>query len=395
MKLTSSIIAKLQLPPGKTDVVMWDDTLPGFGVRLRAGGTKTFLCQYRIGKKQFRLKLGREGRIDFEAARRAARKALTDADEGRNPANAKEEVRRAAALTLGSVVERYLEERARESLRPRSFVEVERHLRKRWEPLHGLPLAAIKRAEIAARIGVIKKTNGPTEANRSRAALSALYNWAIGEGLADMNLVSGTNVVPTNKARDRVLSNEELRAVWLAADEDAYGSIIKLLTLTAQRRDEVSAMTWDELDLDNATWVIPAERTKNHRAHEVPLSEQALAILKAIPKQKGRVFGTMSWSRAKIALDARIANAGAKLAPWRVHDIRRTAATRMADLGVQPHHIEAALNHVSGHKAGVAGVYNRAVYVNEKRRALELWAERVKAIIGGTSNVIAMKREMA
>ena len=130
---------------------------------------------------------------------------LAEVDEGRNPASEKAEAEAATALTLGSVVERYLDERARERLRPRSFVEVERHLRKRWAPLHGLPLAGIKRADIAARIGVIKKTNGPTEANRSRAALSALYSWAIGEGLADANPVSGTNMVVTNKARDRVL----------------------------------------------------------------------------------------------------------------------------------------------------------------------------------------------
>ena len=391
MKLTSSIIARLKLPPGKADVVMWDDTLPGFGVRLRAGGSKTFLCQYRIGKRQFRFKLGRTDRLDLEEARRNARKVLAGADEGRNPAAEKAEKEAATALTLGSVVKRYLDEHARERLRPRSFVEVERHLSKRWAPLHGLPLAGIKRADISARIGIIKKTNGPTEANRSRAALSALYSWAIGEGVADANPVSGTNMVVTNKARERVLSNDELRAVWQVAGENAYGSIIKLLTLTAQRRDEVGAMTWGELDFERATWVIPASRTKNHRAHEVPLSEPALAILKAIPRQGDHLFGAMSWSRAKIALDARIAGAGAKLAPWRVHDIRRTAVTRMADLGVQPHHIEAVVNHVSGHKAGVAGVYNRAGYANEKRRALELWAERVMALVAGrTSNVVTM-----
>jgi integrase len=392
MKLTSSIIAKLQLPPGKTDVVVWDDALPGFGVRLRAGGSKTFLCQSRAGKQQFRLKIGRVERLDLEEARRRARKALAEADEGRNPASEKAKAEAATALTLGSVVERYLDERAKERLRPRSFVEVERHLNKRWEPLHGLPLAAIERADVAARISVVKKTNGPTEANRSRASLSALYTWAIGEGLADANPVSGTNVVPTNKARDRVLSDAELKLVWDHAGEGSYGSIIKLLALTAQRFSEVSAMTWDELDLDKALWTIPGERTKNHRAHEVPLSEPALAILRAIPR-RDRVFGKMSWSRAKIALDARIEKAGAKLAPYRVHDLRRTAATRMADeLSVPPHVVEAVLNHVSGHKAGVAGVYNRAVYANEKRQALELWAERVKVIAGRASNVVTLPK---
>ena len=208
---------------------------------------------------------------------------MSEADEGRNPTSEKAKAEAATALTLGSVVERYLDEHAKERLRPRSFVEVERHLRKRWAPLHGLPLAGIKRPDISARIGVIKKTNGPTEANRSRAALSALYGWAIADGLADTNPVSGSNLAATNKARDRVLSDVELRAVWQAAGEDAYGSIIKLLALTAQRREEAGAMTWGELDLDSATWTIPANRTKNHRAHDVPLSKPALTILEAAP----------------------------------------------------------------------------------------------------------------
>lgn len=148
-------------------------------------------------------------------------------------------------------------------------------------------------------------------------------------------------------------------------------------------------MTWDEVDLASATWRIGGNRTKNARTHDVPLASQAVGILRTVERRDGRalVFGSRNgpfsgWSKAKASLDARMSAAlGHAPPPWRLHDIRRTVATRLADLGVLPHVIEAVLNHVSGHKAGVAGVYNRSTYAGEKRAALDLWASHVTGLV--------------
>jgi integrase len=182
----------------------------------------------------------------------------------------------------------------------------------------------------------------------------------------------------------------------MACREDDYGRIVYLLALTGQRREEVGGMRWDELDLDARLWRIPPERTKNHRPHDVPLSGPALQILaKVIRRDRPFVFGEgdgpfQGWSKAKSALDKRIADAGSTPAPWRLHDLRRTVATRMGDLGIEPHVVEAVLNHVSGTKAGVAGVYNRSLYAGEKRAALALWADHVMSTFqGGPQNDVA------
>jgi integrase len=210
----------------------------------------------------------------------------------------------------------------------------------------------------------------------------------MGEGLAETNPVIGTNKAAEEVSRDHTLSPAELKAIWSHCRDDDYGRIVRLLILTAQRREEVAAMAWDELDLAGALWAIPKARTKNGLPHDIPLSRPALEIVEAVPHRDGRalVFGEgeggfQGWSNAKTALDERIKESGLKVRPWRLHDLRRTAATMMADkLGVQPHVIEAILNHISGHKAGVAGIYNRATYAKEKREALDLWAGLAQGI---------------
>ncbi len=214
---------------------------------------------------------------------------------------------------------------------------------------------------------------------------------SIGEGLTDVNPVVGTNKPTEEVARDRVLTHGELAAAWEAAGQGEYAAIVRLLILTGQRREEVGGMLWSEIDTESALWRIGAERTKNGRSHHVPLSAPALAVLSAVERREARdlVFGAgdggfSGWSKAKSALDTRVntrLNPGGAQhpaqKPWRLHDIRRTVATRMVDIGVQPHIIEAVLNHVSGHKAGVAGVYNRSSYAPEKRAALDVWASHV------------------
>ena len=190
------------------------------------------------------------------------------------------------------------------------------------------------------------------------------------------------------------LTDAEIAAIWHASGNNAYGTIIKLLMLTGARRAEVGGMRWSELDLDRGTWSLPPERTKNGRPHVLPLMPIVVSIIQSVPRRTTRdqLFGSRSpgglshWHE-KHELDERLAGA---VKPWRLHDLRRSAATRMGDLGVQPHVIEAILNHASGHKAGVAGIYNRSPYEREVRAALNLWADYVQALVeGGERKVLA------
>lgn len=397
MNLTKATVRRLHLPDGKNEAIVFDDALPGFGVRIRAGGKRTWIAQYRMGTKQRRVTLGTVDAVELDEARRRARNALAQAHLGTDPQAERAAARAQAAVTLRSVVDCYMERHAAPRLKASTLADVDRYLRRHWAPLAAMPVNKIGRAEVAARLARIAADNGKYAANRARAALSSLYAWAIAEGLADLNPVVGTRKAVAEVARDRVLTDAELAAALrhAGAASGDYGAILRLLVLTGQRREEVGGMAWAELDLAGESWRIPAERAKNGRAHVVPLSAPALAILRARAPGKGSplVFGSREggfsgWSKAKAALDARMAaelreahGADAKLASWRLHDLRRTAATRMAEGGVLPHVVEAVLNHVSGHKAGVAGVYNLASYATEKQAALNLWAAQVTTLV--------------
>ena len=399
MKLTAATVHKLKLPPGAPDKIFFDDGLRGFGLRVRDGGKRTWIAQYRVGTKQRRVTLGTVENLDALAARQRAKDVLSKVHLGGDPQTEKAEKRAEAAMTLGSVVDSYLKRHAASRLRPGTFTDVERYLRRHWAPLSEKPAGKVTRANVAARLADIAGGSGGYAANRARAALNALYAWTIAEGLTDSNPVVGTRKAVDEIARDRVLTDAELAAIWNVGGDGDFGAIVHLLILTGQRREEVAAMTWDEVDLEGATWRIGGERTKNARVHEVPLASQAIDILRTINRRDGRalVFGSRKgpfsgWSKAKASLDARVSAALGRSPPWRLHDIRRTVATRMADLGVQPHVIEAVLNHISGHKAGVAGVYNRATYAAEKRHALDMWGAHVADLVEGRGcNVVPLR----
>lgn len=388
MRFTQQNVKALSLPAGKAELLVFDDELPGFGIRLRSGGKRTWVVQYRIGAKQRRVSLGRVEVLDPEKARREAKNVLSKAQLGTDAQVERKIARARAAETLGVLVTGYLSTYAERNLKPRTFAEVKRSLEGHWKPLHEVPVAMLTRASVSARLAEIATENGPFAANRSRAYLSAFFGWAMEQGQVDDSPVRGTGLIQAEKARDRVLSDAELALVWDCAGNREYGEIVRVLALTGQRREEVAGMTWGELDLDGALWSIPPERTKNGLPHDVPLSLPAVHILQGIARRENRelVFGRgkgpfSGWSKAKAELDARLTarlregSPKAKpLAPWRLHDLRRTAATRMADLGVLPHVIEAILNHISGHRSGVAGIYNRATYSAEKRAAIDLWS---------------------
>jgi integrase len=402
MKLTKTSVRGLALPPGASDKIFFDDDLHGFGLRVREGGKRTWIAQYRIGKKQRRVALGTVENTDAEEARKRAKSVLSRVHLGADPQIEKAEARVQSSATLRALVDRFLAERAAKRLKAGTFTDVERYLRRHWAPLAELPARKVTRADVAAQLAKLVDESGGYAANRARATLSALFSWAIGEGLIDTNPVVGTNKPAEEIARDRVLTPVELAAVWKAAGEGDYAAIVSLLILTGQRREEVGGMLWSEIDTKAGVWALGADRTKNGLAHDVPLSAAALTVLRNLERREGRslVFGVgdggfSGWSKAKSALDKRVSDRLAKdeqslpkadrprRMPWRLHDIRRTVATGMADIGVQPHVIEAVLNHVSGHKAGVAGVYNRAAYAAEKRAAVDTWGSHVMSLVEG------------
>jgi len=272
------------------------------------------------------------------------------------------------------------------NLRPRSYDETERHLLKHCRALHRLPLVEVNRRAIAARLATITVTNGASAANRVRASLQAFFSWTIAQGLLDYNPVVGT-VVNQEHARTRVLADHELKAIWAATEGDgSYNAIVRLLMLTGQRRTEIAGLRWAEMHDDKI--VLPATRTKNNHEHIIPLSPPTQAILVGCRRGGEFVFGNRpgrppsDGGGAKAALDQRMRASGVELEPWTHHDLRRTMSTRMHEIGIQPHIVEACINHV-GHKSGVAGVYNKATYTKEKITAFLRWSQYVLDVVEG------------
>jgi integrase len=402
VKLSNRNVAALVRPANKDDVVIWDDDLPGFGVRLR-GDKKSYLVQYRAGVQQRRESLGDIRKVTLENARRAARQRFARVELGHDPAAERAGARIKAAagqLTLGVVAERYLDAK-KERMRPATYQAARCYFTVHWQPLCGRSLAEIKRADVAACLQDMAKERGRAAASRARANLSALFGWAMREGFVDANPVIATNDPGILLPRERVLSAVELTTIWRACADDDFGRIVKLLMLTGCRRVEIGALKWAELDLDRGVLSISGARTKNHRGLTLTLPPAAVDLLRLVPRRNGcdNVFGSSadgftSWSYGTDTLNARIIVAeGKPLAPWTLHDIRRSVATHMAENGVQPHIIEAVLNHVSGHKRGVAGIYNRARYDREVATALQLWAEHLTAVVEGrkSKKVVALR----
>jgi integrase len=257
-------------------------------------------------------------------------------------------------------------------------------------------------------ISNIAAGQGRVAADRARTALSGLFAWAIDRGYCDATPLLHIKPRAENGSRDRTLTAEELREVWLAANAlgGDYACIVKLLILTGQRREEIGRLHWAEIheNGDGIRIELPAERTKNHRPHIVPLSAEAMEVLPQRPNDRTMVFGRLGtgfsgWSKAKAELDQTIVSMRRKrgssheMASWRLHDLRRTFVTMVGERGIaQPHIIEAIVNHVSGTKAGVAGTYNKALYLAERRQALELWGEHVLALVEGRARSVVPMR---
>jgi integrase len=378
VRLTDATVASLTVPDGKGEIIAFDDALAGFGVRVRRGGSRRFIFQYKLN--------GTNRRVTFKEAnvkraRAAAQILAAKITLGSDPALEKETAHDAAGDTFGHCLIRYLA-RPQGRRRERTLQEVRRHLQQNLAPLHRLHIKRIDRRRVADELARLIVENGAVQSNRTRSSLSAFLNWCIGEGYLDVNVAAQTNK-HEEIARSRVLDDCELRIIWNALPERGdYRDLIRLLILTGQRLREIANLSWSEVDLDKAAITLPPSRTKNRREHIVPLSAPALAILKGrVVNGRDLVFGTgirgfSGFSKAKRELDER-----AKLrSPWVVHDVRRSVATGLAKL-VQPHIVECVLGHVGGFKAGIVSTYNLHAYEDEKRQALDLWSKHISELV--------------
>jgi integrase len=400
MKFTMDSVAALQMPAGKSDHIEWDDSLPGFGVRLR-GTSKRWTVQYRVGTKQRRESLGDVRKVKLEDARKIARQRFALVELGTDPAAERAEKRAGSSpLNFGSVVARYLAAKE-DVLRPSTYKAAKRYLTLQWKQFFDRPIDSIKRADIAARLQEIIKQHGRTSAARSRGNLSALFSWSMKEGLSqrDSNPVIATHDPDEGiQSRDRVLSDRELALVWKESGDGRFGTIIRMLILTGARREEIGALRWSEVDLETGMMTIPGTRTKNHRTLTLTLPPAALDILQSVPCQGGSeyVFGTRSrpfqgWGYGKVSLDHRItiAEQGKPLPGWVIHDLRRTVRSGLGRLGVRPDVAELVVNHAKG---GIQATYDRYTYETEIKAALALWAEHVLAVAGGRSQKVVSLR---
>jgi integrase len=440
MKLTEHKIEKLATEHGRKDRLVFDDAQRGLAVRVTAGGGRTYLCQYTLNEHKWRVPLGSCSAVALSKAREAAAVVMGDVAKGVNPAIKRKEAAAAERarrvrnrLTLRVLIDdwnrHHLAGRrasyAAEAVRALHYAFTD-HLDDAAEDLDRRmvvrALDALTRRRKRKDGDGADKRKGAAMTGRTAAYGRAAYAWAVKRGAVHTNPFAALPIDKGIGKRERVLSDAELAEVWRAAGNAAspYGSIIRLLILTGQRRGEVAGMTWDELSDDLAIWTLPGVRTKNGETHAVPLSGQARDLLRTLlpdhaneakrflrdrrangglvlPGALGTPFA--GWSKAKSALDRAIVDARAKTAarlqPWTVHDLRRTVATGLQRLGTRLEVTEAVLNHVSGSRGGITGIYQRHDWRNEQRTALDGWAARVDAIVKGEiagDNVVPLAR---
>jgi integrase len=354
-----------------------DGYVRGLYLIVHPTGHKVWAVRYRYGGKTRKHTVGPYPVFGLKDARDAAVKLLRTVSEGRDPEQ--------QSLRQGSVedvVARFLEQHCRD-YRPRSRKETERLLRVNVLPSwKGRKIEEITRADVRAVLGELTKT--PVMANRVHGVMHILFRWAADNDLVAHSPAAGVRAPNKEIPRDRVLKDAELRAVWQAADKEGhpFGTIVRLLILTGQRRGEVAGMQWSELDLESGLWTLPRERVKNARRHEVPLPRQVVEILRnEVPRIGDKYVFTINGTGAFGGFSKARGRLNVNIPAWTIHDLRRTVASGMASLGVNLVVIEKVLNHVSGSLGGIVGVYQRHEYAEEKRAALQLWADHVERLV--------------
>lgn len=388
---------ELQKPdPGKR-LELPDGALPGFYLVVQPSGSKSWAIRYRADGKTRKFTLGPYPRLGLADARERARTALQAVSEGRDPGAeqvvALQEQATTVRLTFGAVAADFIARYAKP--RNRSWPETERLLTKAdLAPWQERDVRSIGRRDVLDAIDGVVERGAPIHANRLFAALRRMFSWTVERGILDASPMASLKPPSPEVARDRVLTDAELRAVWLAAGQIGYpfGHAVQLLILTGQRRAEVLEAEWREFDLDGRMWTIPRQRAKNDRAHVVALSETTIAILSALPRigRPARFLftttGTTPFSGISKATERLTTLAashmpeGQSIEPWRLHDLRRTFASGCARLGVSIHVVEKILNHTSGTFGGIVGVYQRHDFADERKSALDHWSSFVASL---------------
>ena len=430
--LTQLYVDRLRYRPATP--IVWDRNLPGFGVRVSPTGRKSWIVTYRIGGKgpviwetlgnSFLLPSVTEARSRARASQEIARSGVhpvkererTKREQEAAAAAAKEAMHREIEHKFENVANRYLTEAPRPPRAGRRGYggEIRRmfesYLIPRWRDAsigsisqHDVKRLIEEKAEKRERAFKGRTDGAAIQANRLLRAMGNFFRWCITQGIIDTDPSSGVESPGVEKARDRVLSDQELQWFWQAADDVKWphGAIFKLLLLTAQRESEVAGMRWSEIDLDQRLWMIPAGRTKSKRAHIVHLSEPAARIIERLPRVGLLVFPSRadtvlkSFSKAKERVETVMTtlcaeSGGNPGGPWVLHDLRRTATTIMARNNIAPHVADKVLNHSVGTGAisGVAAVYNRYEYLPERKVALETLGRFIASLVRPTPNNI-------
>lgn len=405
LKLNEEVIKRLPLPQKGNRItyfpgaVLQGAQVPrGFGVRVTATGAKSFVINYRIKRDEYRLTIG--SYPDWSALRavREARSLRQRIDRGENPLEDRKPL--PATKTVNGLLDEFVERYVEKEAKLRTAFPIKRALDQLVKPSIGkIGIYELRRSDVAQMLDEVADERGLVMADKTLAWLRKAFNWYAGkDDKFNSPIVKGmARTKPRERARTRVLSDDELRIIWpLLSEAGTFGAMLKTLLLTAQRRDEVATMIWKEIEKDGI-WTIPAERYKTKRPNHVPLSRAALEVIEGQSRAEGcdyvfpsRIKTPFSgFGKSKSALDKAVqqalqkkARAGKTAQPlpnWTLHDLRRTAKTLMARAGVRPDISERVLGHVI---AGVEGTYDRHSYANEKREALE----KLAAVIAGILN---------
>jgi integrase len=400
-KLTAMTVKNAK-PPLNGRLELWDSVISddtslsgSFGLRITSNGAKSWVVMYRLDGKLKRETIGGYPAYSLLQARERAKASLEMAGRGMDPVEARkaEKQKVAAIKSVREAAETFIKRHAKE--KNRSWKEVERVFNVYIVPKMGdRPLPSITPADIHEVLDALMDAGHPYMANRVFAHVRKFFNWCAERHWINEPPTEHISRPADEHARDRILDNGEIRLLWQVCDELGwpFGPFIQLLLLTGQRRNEVARMKWEHVNLADKVWTLPKEETKAKRLHAVPLSQAVLDILGNLPRNGAFVFSTngktpiSGFSRAKKRCDDLTS-----FPEWRLHDLRRTAASGMAEIGIAPHVIEKVLNHSTGQISGVAAVYNRHTYLREKTDALNAWANALETNVGiGKSNVVTM-----
>jgi integrase len=384
LKFTQSNVRKITPPADKADHWVPDDGLDGFGLRFRNGGEGIYGIRYGFGGRDRRLAYNKVSRVTLADAQAWAKAQFASIAQKVDPGVERMRAATRSATSIEPLIDNYLAYLADNDRSEKYIFETDRSLKRYLRALLKYGPNDVSRTMVAAELQKIKTERGSSTADHVRSHLSSFYGWCLGEGLAEANPVLGVNRT-NGKPRERLLSDLEVEAIWQALGDDDYSQILKLLLVTGARREEIAALSWKEVNLQLKQIELPGSRVKNRRDFIIPLAPLPLKILKGRKRRPGTDYifgrgdlGYSGWGRAKLALDSKL-----QIAPWVLHDFRRYISTTLHErLNIEPHIVEAILNHVSGARGRIAGVYNRAAYAYQKRDALNRYAAYVAKLVG-------------